>query len=224
MSIKIYLIWKRYKRITFPMVIKKNTQKPIILNHGFELLMNGGVRSFTVENLASCLCMSKKTIYKFFPTKETLIDKIILFQLSQIEAEIKIVLESDSNPIQQFLGVMNIFYNSTAKLKIEQIGELKNRYPKMWQRIENFRLNRKEDFCSILKNGQDQGFVRKSLNIELISTMYTNIINSTFQPEFFIENSLMPKDVLPALVEMVSGGLLSEDGRKYYGQIKGNIR
>ena len=87
-----------------------------------------------------------------------------------------------------------------------------------------FRLNRKEDFYSILKNGQDQGLVRKSLNIELISIMYTNIINSTFQPEFFIENSLMPKDVLPALVEMVSGGLLSEDGRKYYGQIKGNIR
>ena len=206
------------------MVIRKNTQKPIILNHGFELLINDGVRSFTVENLASCLCMSKKTIYKFFPTKETLIDKIVSFQLSQIEAKIKVVLESDSNPIQQFLGVMNIFYNSTAKLKIEQIGELKNRYPKMWQRIENFRLNRKEDFYSILKNGQDQGLVRKSLNIELISIMYTNIINSTFQPEFFIENSLMPKDVLPALVEMVSGGLLSEDGRKYYGQIKGNIR
>jgi len=206
------------------MVIKKNTQKPIILNYGFELLMNDGVRSFTVENLANCLCMSKKTIYKFFPTKETLIDKIVSFQLSQIEAKIKIVLDSDSNPIQQFLGVMNIFYNSTAKLKIEQIGELKNRYPKMWQRIENFRLNRKEDFYSILKNGQDQGFVRKSLNIKLISTMYTNIINSTFQPEFFIENSLMPKDVLPALVEMVSGGLLSEDGRKYYNQIKGNIR
>ena len=54
--------------------------------------------------------------------------------------------------------------------------------------------------------------------------MYTNIINSTFQPEFFIENSLMPKHVLHALVEMVSGGLLSEDGRKYYDQIKGNIR
>jgi AcrR family transcriptional regulator len=186
--------------------------------------MNDGVRSFTVENLASCLCMSKKTIYKFFPTKETLIDKIVSFQLSQIEAKIKIVLDSDSNPIQQFLGVMNIFYNSTAKLKIEQIGELKNRYPKMWQRIENFRLNRREDFYSILKNAQDEGFVRKSLNIELISTMYTNIINSTFQPEFFIENSLMPKHVLHALVEMVSGGLLSEDGRKYYDQIKGNIR
>ena len=206
------------------MKIKENTQESIILNHGFEQLINNGVRAFTVENLASCLCMSKKTIYKFFPTKEALIDKIVSYRLSQIESKIQIVLDSDSNPIHQFLGVMNIFYNSTAKLKIEQIGELKNRYPKMWQRIETFRLNRKQDFYSILRNAQVQGLVRKSLNIELISTMYTNIINSTFQPEFFIENSLLPKNVLPALVEMVSGGLLSEDGRKYYDKIKGSIK
>jgi AcrR family transcriptional regulator len=202
---------------------KKSTQELIILNHGFDRLIADGVRAFTVENLAGCLCMSKKTIYKFFPTKEALIDKIVSFRLAQIEAEIKAVIDGDSNPIQQFLGVMNIFYNSTAKLKIEQIGELKNRYPKMWTRIEIFRLNRQEDFYSILKNAQEKGLVRENLDIELIATIYTNIINSTFQPEFFIENSLLPKIVLPAFVEMVSGGLLSKEGQKYYKQIKGNI-
>ena len=199
----------------------KSTQESIILNQGFERLITDGVRAFTVENLAGCLCMSKKTIYKFFPTKEALIDKIISFRLAQIEAEIKAVMEYKSNPIQQFLGVMNIFYNSTAKLKIEQIGELKNRYPEMWTLIENFRLNTRENFYSILKNAQEKGLVRESLDLELIATIYTNIINSTFQPEFFIENSLLPRVVLPAFVEMISGGLLSEEGHKYYQRIKG---
>ena len=145
------------------------------------------------------------------------------FRLEQIEAEIKVVMGNDSNPIQQFLGVMNIFYNTIAKLKIEQIGELKNRYPEMWKRIEIFHLNRQEDFYSILKNAQKKGLVRENLDVELISIIYTNIINSTFQPEFFIQNSLLPKIVLPAFVEMVSGGLLSEEGQKYYKQIKGSI-
>ena len=199
---------------------KESTQKSIILNHGFERLITDGVRAFTVENLAACLCMSKKTIYNFFPTKEALIDKIVSFRLAQIETEIKTVIDGDFNPIQQFLGVMNIFYNSIAKLKIEQIGELKNRYPKMWQRIETFRLNRREDFYFILKNAQEKGLVRKNLDVDLIATIYANIINSTFQPEFFIENSLLPKIVLPAFVEFVSGGLLSEEGQVYYQQIK----
>jgi len=205
------------------MEVQKTTQKTIILNYGFDQLINDGVRAFTVENLANCLCISKKTIYKFFPTKEALIDKIVSFRLNQIEAEIKAVMNNNSNPIQQFLGVMNIFYNSIAKLKIEQIGELKNRYPEMWRKIEIFRLNRQEDFYSILKNAQKKGLIRENLNVELIATIYTNIINSTFQPEFFIENSLLPKIVLPAFVEMVSGGLLSEEGQKYYKQIKGSI-
>ena len=92
----------------------------------------------------------------------------------------------------------------------------------MWKRIETFRLNRREDFYFILKNAQEKGLVRKNLDVDLIATIYANIINSTFQPEFFIENSLLPKIVLPAFVEMVSGGLLSEDGQKYYQQIKGS--
>ena len=92
----------------------------------------------------------------------------------------------------------------------------------MWKRIEMFSLNRREDFYSILKNAQEKGLVRKQLNIDLMATIYTNIINSTFQPEFFIQNSLLPKLVLPAFVEMVSGGLLSEDGQKYYQKIKGH--
>ena len=198
----------------------KSTQELIILNQGFEKLINDGVRAFTVENLAGCLCISKKTIYKFFPTKETLIDKIVSFRLAQIEAEIKATMETKSNSIQQFLGVMNIFYNSTAKLKIEQIGELKNRYPKMWMRIENFRLNRREDFYSILKSAQEKGLVRENLDIELVATIYTNIINSTFQPQFFIQNSLLPRVVLPAFVEMILGGLLSKEGHKYYQRMK----
>jgi len=198
----------------------QNTQLSIILNHGFEQLITDGIRSFTVENLAGCLCMSKKTIYKFFPTKEALIDKIVSYRLSKIESEIKQVLESDSNPIHQFLGVMEVFYHATTKIKIERIGELKNRYPKMWKRIETFRLNRREDFYSILKNAQKQGLVRENLDIDLIATIYTNLINSTFQPEFFIENSLTPHKVLPAFVDIVSGGLLSKDGQKYYKHIK----
>jgi len=62
--------------------------------------------------------------------------------------------------------------------------------------------------------------VRENLDIDLIATIYTNLINSTFQPEFFIENSLTPHKVLPAFVDIVSVGLLSKDGQQYYKHIK----
>ena len=51
--------------------------KDIILKEGFRSVEADGIKSFTVENLASKLAMSKKTIYQYFPKKEVLIKKII---------------------------------------------------------------------------------------------------------------------------------------------------
>ena len=199
---------------------KLQTQKSLILKNGFDQLIEGGLRSFTVENLAACLCMSKKTIYKFFPTKEALIDKIISRRLELIETEIQNVMISVANPIEKFMGVMEVFYHSISKIKIERLSELKNRYPVMWQRIEDFRLNRREDFYTILKSAQEQGLIKPNIDIDLISTVYTHIINSTFQPEFFIQNALTPQSVVPAYVDMVTGGLLSESGHHFYKRLK----
>jgi AcrR family transcriptional regulator len=202
------------------MVNRELQQKTIILKHGFEQLIGRGLKFFTVENLASSLCMSKKTIYKYFSSKDVLVDRIVTFRLNQIDQEIAEVVKITPNPIHRFLKLMTVFYNSTAHIKIEQIGELKNRFPELWKKIENFRLQRREDFYEILKEAQEKSLVRKDLDIGLIATIYTNIINSTFQPEFFINNSLSPKDVLPAYVDLISGGLLTEEGHKFYDKIK----
>ena len=54
-----------------------------ILSEGFESVSERGVRAFTVDALSKRLAMSKKTIYKFFPTKENLIQGIVHFSLDQ---------------------------------------------------------------------------------------------------------------------------------------------
>ena len=66
----------------------------IILKEGDELILNEGVKSFTVENLASKLSMSKKTIYQYFPTKEVLLKKIITFKLKSMSKEFDNILIS----------------------------------------------------------------------------------------------------------------------------------
>lgn len=199
---------------------KDSQQKTLILKHGFEKLIENGLQFFTVENLASSLCMSKKTIYKYFSSKEILVDKIITYRINQIEEEIDDVISSTPNPIHRFLQLMNVFYHAAAKIKIEHMGVLKNRFPHLWKKIEDFRLRRREDFYKILKEAQEKSLVRDDLDIDLIATIYTNIINSTFQPEFFINNSLSPQDVLPAYVDLISGGLLTDEGHNYYDKIR----
>ncbi|HIC37618.1 MAG TPA: TetR/AcrR family transcriptional regulator, partial [Candidatus Marinimicrobia bacterium] len=83
-----------------------NQQLNQILEEGFDSVAETGVRAFTVESLAKRLAMSKKTIYKFFPTKEKLIRSIMQFVFTQINSTFKRVMADESNPAVQFIKIM----------------------------------------------------------------------------------------------------------------------
>ena len=81
---------------------KDKQSKNIILEQGFETLSKDGVKFFTVETLAADLRMSKKTIYKYFPTKEKLLEKIVGFFTGSVKRKFQSIVESDENPITKF--------------------------------------------------------------------------------------------------------------------------
>jgi hypothetical protein len=78
--------------------------------------------------------------------------------------------------------------------------------------MEEFRLNRRDDFLTIFELGQEQGLIRQELDVALTATMFMHIINSTFQPEFFIQNNLNPTQALRAFREIFLRGMLTDKG------------
>ncbi|MBT3215952.1 MAG: TetR/AcrR family transcriptional regulator [Candidatus Marinimicrobia bacterium] len=194
-------------------------QAEYILEQSFEALTRDGVRSFTVDSLSRKLGMSKKTIYKFFPTKEDLVDKSVGFFLELIEKKLKRLIATEPNPVIQFVKVMEFIMGHVSNISIERLADLKSRFPRVWKKMESFRLARRDDFHEILSKAQKQGFVREDVDIQIISTLYMNIINSTFQPEFFLKNNLTPSDTIHNFLKMVTGGLFTEDGIKYTNEL-----
>ena len=194
-------------------------QEEYILEQSFEALTREGVRSFTVDSLSRNLGMSKKTIYKFFPTKEVLVDKSVVFFLGLIEKKLKHLIATEPNPAIQFVKVMEFIMGHISSVSIERLADLKNRFPRVWKKMEDFRLARREDFYDILSNAQKQGYVRKDVDINVIATLYMNIINSTFQPEFFLKNNLAPSDAIHNFLKMISGGLFTQHGNQYVDQL-----
>ncbi len=178
------------------MINSQKQQEEHILEQSFEALTRDGVRSFTVDSLSQNMGMSKKTIYKYFPTKEDLVDKSIGFFHGLIEKKLNKLMATEPNPAIQFVKVMEFIMGHISNVSIERLADLKNRFPQVWKRMEAFRLDRRDDFYNILFNAQQQGYVRKDVDISIIATLYMNIINSTFQPEFFLKNNLAPSDAI----------------------------
>ncbi|MEE2876457.1 MAG: TetR/AcrR family transcriptional regulator [Candidatus Neomarinimicrobiota bacterium] len=189
-------------------------QEEHILQHSFEEMSQVGVRSFTVDALAEKLGMSKKTIYKFFPTKEALIEKSVTFFLSVVERKFRKIRESNLDPASKFVELMEFIIKQARKVPIEKVADLKIRYPDVWGIIVQFRLSRRDDFHAILKEAQESGLVRPEIDVDIAATLYINIINSTFLPEFFIDNDLPVRETGVTFLKMVTGGLFTEQGIK----------
>ena len=120
-----------------------------ILEGGFDSVTETGVRAFTVESLAKRLAMSKKTIYKFFPTKEKLIFSIMQFAFNQINSAFNKIMIDEYNPAIQFIKIMETIAKFAGRSPVDKISELKSRYPDIWREIESFRLSHQDRF---LKN------------------------------------------------------------------------
>ncbi len=187
------------------------TAKNLILEQGFNKFSKEGVRFFTVESLAANLGMSKKTIYKYFPTKEILLEKIVGYFTHSIKRKFQSVVESDENPIDKFNNVMDFLMNKIGYLKMENAMEIKVRYPQIWKNIERFRLDLVKYISIIFKEAQTEGYAKSDLDMEIIAIIYMNIINSIFQPEFFIKNNLAPVDTIRTFVKMVTEGIFVDN-------------
>ncbi len=183
-----------------------------ILNEGFSQIMRDGVRRFTVEALASDLGMSKKTIYRFFPSKEGLVLSVIRWMTTRIRRQFEAIIAAESNAAIQFIRVMNLITGVLSQIPVERMNEIKVRYPVVWNHIETFRKERLQNFRDILQRGQEQGYVRHDIDTRQVSVLYIEVINNVFQPEYFIENDVNIGDTLRLFITIFSRGIFTSEG------------
>ena len=186
---------------------KEIDQKFIIVERAFESFMQEGPKNFTIESLASDLGMSKKTIYKHFPTKDFLIDKIFEFFTDSIKRKFQSIANSDENPVIKFNLVTNYLFKKIMHIPSRTIMEVKIRHPRIWKKMEQFRLENIMLVAEFLKDAQKQGLAKSEIDMDKVAIIFISLVNSTYQPEFFIENNITPVDAIKLFTQMISEGL-----------------
>ena len=193
----------------------------IILNEGFNSVIRNGIRSFTVERLASSLSMSKKTIYSYFPKKEVLIKKIIDFRMKKLSLEFREIINNHDDAIIQFIEVRNHHIKFSNKLNLKKLTYIKARHPQIWDIIEQHRLDRKTIYVEIFKLAESQSYLRSGLEPSICARIFMNIINSTFQPDFLNNNELELNETIDHLRTILSYGFFNDKAinkmKKYSG-------
>ena len=195
-------------------------QKQNIIDQSLKIIFRDGLRSFTIDRLSSIIRVSKKTIYSIFATKEVLIDKIIKYKLLSIDKDINQILINNKCPIRSFYEINQLHIKISLDVDVDKLVELKVKYPHIWARVEHNRNNKAKMMNDIFSKAAKMNYVRNTATIKSVAKLYMNIVNRTFQPDFFYQEEISIKDAIELFADIMAKGIFNDKGIAILESIK----
>lgn len=177
-----------------------------------------GFYNTTMDELASELRMSKKTIYKFFPSKNDLVDAVAVRFTQQMKGKILPILESDKNAIEKLDGLIILLSSTVGRIGDRMFSELKNHFPSVWEKVDAFRTGMMYgNITRVIDQGKREGLFI-DYPTPIIMNIMINAIRSTVNPEFIINNNFSMVVAAQTTFKIIVGGILTDKGRELFNQ------
>jgi len=181
-----------------------------------------GYGKTSMDAIAGELAISKKTLYKFFPTKLKLAEMLVEHVLAEINRRCDAILASPLPAIEKLLRIVQMITEQQQHFVTKPLLEsLRRHLPHLWQRIEAFRRERMhKNLEVILEQGKRDGTVRADFNREMFFHFLLGAINEGINPEVLINSSYSMHEALSALFDLFMNGALTAKGREQYQKLK----
>lgn len=181
-------------------------------------LFTYGYSALTMDELAAELGMSKKTLYVHFPSKDALVEAILLQFVGEVRTSADALFSDQS---LSFTAKLHRFSEAMVQ-RFSRIGphllrDLQRSAPHIYRKIEEFRHhNIPHIFGQILRQGQAAGMVRADLDPKLAIEFWRPAIQSLMHPDTLERLKLSPDEMFTQAIDLFFGGLLTPAGRKDY--------
>ena len=181
-----------------------------------EKLFREGFYKTTMDDMASELGMSKKTIYKFFPSKEDLIRAISRHFMNKMRKTIIAALNTDKNAIEKLGELIKILVTAFQKVSSERLEEMRKHFPALWNEIDKFRTKMMfENITKVIDQGKSEGLFLDYPTVIIMSVLVGSI-RYVVNPDFIANNSFSFIEAAQYTFKIIIGGILTEKGKKQF--------
>ncbi|MCA0349607.1 MAG: TetR/AcrR family transcriptional regulator [Bacteroidetes bacterium] len=189
--------------------------KESILIKSCDMFLTRGFKSVTMDEIASEMGISKKTIYQHFSTKNSLIEAVSTHLFESISFGIDGIYELDKDPIEELFLIKDFVLKNLKDENASPIYQLQKFYPKIHKSLMAKQFAKMDD-CVIanINKGIEQGFFRKDLNIDLIVRFYFVGMTNLKDVEIFNPSEFSTKLVQTTYLEYHLRGICTEKGIK----------
>lgn len=187
--------------------------KERIIQEARNLFLRLGIRSVSMDEIATHLGISKKTVYQHFQDKDELVDRVLQMQINNMQAETTETVQSASNAIEEIFNTMDMMVKHSRNMNPMVLFDLQKYHLSSFQKFHAY----KNDFLlniisNNLKKGVEEGLYRSDIKIEILSKFRLETLMIGFNMDAFPADKYNVTEVSLVIIENFLYGLATEKG------------
>jgi AcrR family transcriptional regulator len=203
-------------------------QQERIVVKAHELFMRYGIRSISMDEIATHLGISKKTIYQFFADKDALVEAVVNIEIGVNERDCLMYNEKSENPIHELFLMLEMIEDLLRMMNPMVIYDMQKYHPSAFKKFNDhknsfiFRVIKEN-----LEKGIEQELYRPDINVPILTRFRLASVFLVFNPELFPLGRNSMSEVMREITLNFLHGLATAKGQKliqkYNQQRKKNL-
>jgi len=158
-----------------------------------QLFSDHGIKNITMDDIAHCLHISKKTIYKHYSCKDELVSDVFLHDYYQFKAALQALEGEDTDAISKTIRLYHLVFWKATSVKSYVFFDLEKYYPDLLNEITDLhRDSIRKTFTGTLTEGKVHQIFKDEINPHSVARIFTYLFES-----YVTELMLEPKEADP---------------------------
>lgn len=165
-----------------------------------------GLKQTSLDDVAKELKISKKTIYRYYSSKEELVALLVDSMIRDVVAVSEKYMSGEGSPVEKCIHTFSYVGETLKGINQNFMAELQEQYPKLWEKVHEIRSKRLSMFLSIIQDGVNDGSFRK-IHPAVAVQMIVSSISAVLDPAFLSAHSLKTEEAVQDLKGILLDGM-----------------
>jgi len=189
--------------------------KDKIIDVTLQLFRKNGIRSVTMDMVATELGISKRTLYEYFPAKDSLVEACLNKELERRRQMAAEILSSSHHIVETYILFTWNYILELRRTHHLFMQDIRRLYPgTLCKQASDFEAHLKEKVAAFVAQGQQEGVFRQDVNPELAAiVLFQQIRMLTEDGEsIFPSEKYPPHEVFAHIAIHFIRGLATSEG------------
>jgi AcrR family transcriptional regulator len=188
-----------------------------VLEHARDEFLSRGFSKVTLDEIASDLGISKKTLYKFYPSKEELLRASLHAMMRSAGWELERISSSDKPFAEKLAEAMVTMGKYISRFRREGLADVQRNAPSIWKEADKFREDHiVSKLVAMIVQARKENIFRPEVNEQVLIRMLVSSIQGVINPQVLTQHSFSAQEAAQSIFKVLFEGALTDTARKEF--------